>query len=141
MSAEDTTPRTWLTRAELLSPPKLEEKTVTLEGFGDVLVGELTGDARAEITEKLAKSSQDGDVDLRGYQRKLLALGILDGSVEPRVPLLRDADVSALMSSLGGGKVRDLVEAIESLSGMTAKAVEDAKGNSESTASAGGGSA
>lgn len=141
MSAEDTTPRTWLTRAELLSPPKLEEKTVTLDGFGDVLVGELTGDARAEITEKLAKSSQDGEVDLRGYQRKLLAKGILDPTVEPRVPLLKDADVASLMSSLGGGKVRDLVEAIESLSGMTAKAVEDAKGNSEVTASAAGGSA
>lgn len=136
MSAEASVsaPR-FLTRDELLSPPALDEKVVSLGGFGDVLVGELTGDARAEITERLAKSSQDGEVDLRGYQRKLLALGILDPSVTPRVPLLREADVSALMARLGGGKVRDLVEAIEGLSGMNAKAVESAEKNSVKAAS------
>lgn len=130
----------FLTRDELLSPPALDEKVVSLDGFGDVLCGELTGDARAEITERLAKSSQDGEVDLRGYQRKLLALGILDpGSPEgARVPLLRDADVSVLMAKLGGGKVRDLVETVEGLSGMGAKAA-DVKGNSGTTTTSGGG--
>lgn len=129
-SVDDSSPR-FLTRDELLSPPSLDEQVVSLDGFGDVLVGELTGEARAEITERLAKSSQDGEVDLRGYQRKLLALGILDpGSPESaRVPLLREADVSVLMSKLGGGKVRELVETVESLSGMGAKAAEVAAKN------------
>lgn len=142
MSAEapvSTAPR-FLTRAELLSPPALDEKVVSFPGWGDVLCGELSGDDRAAITEKLAKSSQDGEVDLRGYQKKLLALGLLDpeSPEDARVPLLRDADASAFMSKLGGGKVRDLVETIEALSGMSAKAVETAKGNSEAPASAGG---
>jgi hypothetical protein len=128
----------FLTREQLLSPPALEEQVVSFPDFGDVLVGELTGDARAEITERLAKSSQDGEVDLRGYQRKLLALGILDpGSPEgARVPLLKDADVGVLMGKLGGGKVRELVETVEGLSGMGQKAQESAAKNSGSPASA-----
>jgi hypothetical protein len=137
----------FLTREQLLSPPALDEKVVSFPDWGDVLCVELSGDDRAQVTEALAESSQPGPngekakVDLRGYQKTLLQKGIADpGSPEgARVPLLRDSDVASFMQKAGGGKVRDLVDAIEALSGMGVKAVEVASKNSVSPATVVGG--
>lgn len=133
----------FLTREELLSPPALDEEIVELEGFGNVLCLELSGDDRAGISETQAKAYADGVVDIKGYQRRLLALGIGDPSspTDARVPLLSSADVPGLMAKLGGGKIRTLLNTIERLSGMGANAVavvEKEKGDSVAPASAAG---
>lgn len=133
----------FLTREELLSPPALDEEVVELAGFGNVLCLELTGDQRASISETQTKTYQEGKVDIKGYQRKLLALGIGDPTSPPeaRVPLLREGDVSGLMAKLGGGKIRTLLNTIERLSGMGANAVavvEATKGDSVAPASGAG---
>lgn len=135
----------FLTREEILSPPKLEEKVVTFDGWGSVLCGELTGDARAEITEKQARAMREdtGGV-IKGYQKALLREGILDPTSPEtsRTQMLRSADVDGLMKTLGGSRVRELVVTIEQLSGLgfvpvaVEPALETAVKNSEDGPSA-----
>ena len=145
-STESTAPR-FLTRDELLSPPALDERIVTLDGFGDVLCGEMTGEQRGNILSEQAQDTQAGEdgkpgkVDLMSFQRKVLAAGILDPESprEARVPLLRAADVGVLMKKLGGSKVDLLLTAIMELSGMVK--AEAVKGNSPATPSGSDGSA
>lgn len=129
----------FLSRDELLSPPALDEKEVTFEGWGKVLCGELSGDDRAGVTEKQARAMRDGADDvIKGYQKALLSKGVLDPESPEgaRTPLLRDADVTVLMHKLGGSRVRELVATIEQLSGLgfitipQESAVDDAKKDS-----------
>lgn len=133
----------FLTREQLLNPPPLDEEIVSLAGFGDVLCGELSGDQRATINERQTKLYQEGEVNIKGYQHQLLALGLLDPESPEgaRTPLLREGDIPGLMHKLGGSKLRDLIAAIERLSGMGVNAVkvaDETKGNSEAPASAAG---
>lgn len=139
----------YLSRDELLSPPALAEKDVVFEGWGTVLCGELSGDDRAEVTEKQARAMRDGADDvIKGYQKALLSKGVLDATSPEasRTPLLRDADVGVLMHKLGGSRVRELVATIEQLSGLgfipiaQEPAVDAAKKDSEPGLSAAGSS-
>jgi len=125
-----------LTREQLLEAALTarEEKLVRVPGLGPVLVGEISGDERATIVEAQIDAIQNERANVRGYQKKILAYGILD-PVSPegaRVPLFREADVDALMK-LGAAKIRLLVEEIERLSGMGPAALASAEGNSDGT--------
>lgn len=114
-----------------------DELTIDVPGLGKVLVGEISGEERAAIMESQARSLQQEQVDIRGYQKKMLVAGILDPTSpdDARTPLFRDADAEALMK-LGAAKIRHLIEEIEKLSGMGMHAFQRAEGNSATTPSA-----
>lgn len=127
-----------ITREALLDAASTsrDEAEVDVPGLGVVLVGEISGDERARIMEAAARAIQAEQVDIRGYQKQMLAAGILDPSSPKgaRVPLLRHEDIDAVMK-LGAAKIRFLIDEIERLSGMGAHSFASAEKNSAPTPS------
>lgn len=123
----------FLSRDDLLKAATLRaEEIVEIPDLGKVLCGEIGGDDRALLIGKqVSDVQQQREYDRVGYEKRLLRAGILDptSAADARTPLLRPADVDALMK-LGAGKVGLLVQTIERLSGLGPDAVARAEGNS-----------
>ncbi len=115
---------------------KLEEEVVHLDGVGEVLCRELTGEARAKVLAVLAPAASGGSVNFGRYQEMLLQLGLADpdSPADARQPLFDLSDAKKAMG-LGAGKVEALCSTIERLSGLDKRAAERAEGNSATTPS------
>lgn len=120
----------WLNQAGVL---KEEEKYV--DGFGWLLLSEITGDARADIVgrQSVGLLADQRKVDAKDYQRSLILAGVVDPTSPKgdRKPMFRPADMDRVMK-IGGQKIADVVDAIEHLSALGAYQ-GSAEGNSEST--------
>lgn len=126
----------WLAQAG-----RFKEETITVEGLGKLLIVELSGLARAQIQSQQSVGilSDVKRVDAAAYQRAVILAGVADPAspAESRRPMFTAGDMDKVMS-IGGGKIARIVEAIEKLSGLDAKAQETAEGNSGATPSAAG---
>jgi hypothetical protein len=117
-----------------------DEKLVDVPGLGPVLIGEISGTDRADILSTQVDQARANTIDVKGYQRRLLAGSVLDPTSPPeerRGAFSSMAEAASFMR-LGGGKIRHLIDAIEEFSGMQAKpeaAVEAGKDDSSSTLS------
>lgn len=124
----------WLNNAGVL---KEEEKYV--DGLGWLLLSEITGDARAEIVGVQSEGllAEKRKIDAKAYQRALILAGVVDPSSPEgsRLPMFRPADMNRVML-IGGGKIAEIVDAIEKLSAL-GQYTGEAEGNSEGTPNAG----
>lgn len=106
----------WLNQAGVL-----KEEEVEVEGFGLLLISEVTGDVRAEILgdQSVGLLADQRKIDAKVYQRKLILAGVIDPTSPKgdRKPLFRMGDMDRVMK-IGGGKIADVVDAIERLSSL-----------------------
>lgn len=106
----------WLNNAGVL---KEEEHEV--DGFGRLLLSEITGDQRAEIVghQSVGLLAEQRKIDAKAYQRSLLLAGVVDPSTPKgdRKPLFRASDLDRVMK-IGGGKIAEIVDVIEKLSAL-----------------------
>lgn len=120
----------WLNQAGVL---KEEEKFV--DGLGWLLLSEVTGDARADIVgrQSVGLLAENRRIDAKDYQRSLILAGVVDPNSQKgdRKPMFRPADMDRVMR-VGGGKIAEVVDAIEALSALGAYQ-GGAEGNSEAT--------
>lgn len=120
----------WLNNAGVL---KEEEREIA--GLGLLLLSEITGDARAEIVGVQSEGllADRRKIDAKAYQRALILAGVVDPSSPrgARMPMFRPGDLDRVMK-IGGGKIADIVDAIEKLSALGQYAGA-AEGNSEGT--------
>lgn len=128
----------WLAAAGHLS-----EEIVDVPGLGKLLLGEVSGDVRADIAADqaaivLAPEGEPRRYDVRSYQRRLLLHGVLDPESprDARLPLLQPADIDRVMK-IGGSKIATVVSTIERLS-MLGQYAASAEGNSNGTPSSAG---
>ncbi len=103
---------------------KLREEEHEVEGLGLLLLSEVTGEVRAEIMSDqsavlLLPEGQTRKLDQRGYQKKLILAGVVDpeSPAGDRNPLFKAGDLDRVMK-IGGGKVAEVVDRIERLSGL-----------------------
>lgn len=113
----------------------LREKEVDIKDLGVLLISEITGDVRAELIGQQF-SGMIGDVkkfDRKAYERTLIQAGVIDPDSPPggRRPMFRPGDMDRVMR-LGAGKITEIVDAIEELSGLGDHSGA-AEGNSETT--------
>lgn len=124
----------WLNNAGVL---KEEEKEI--DGFGWLLLSEISGDARADIVGVQSEGllAEKRKIDAKAYQRALILAGVVDPTspAGDRKPMFRPSDMDRVMK-IGGAKIADIVDAIEKLSALGQYAGE-AEGNSESTLNGG----
>lgn len=120
----------WLNQAGVLKEEELE-----VEGFGLLLLSEITGDARAEIVghQSVGLLADQRKIDAKAYQRSLILAGVVDPSSPKgdRKPMFRPGDMDRVMK-IGGGKIAEIVDAVEKLSALGAY-TGAAEGNSEAT--------
>lgn len=106
----------WLNQAGVL---KEEEKYV--EGFGLLVLSEITGDQRAEIVghQSVGLLAEERKIDAKAYQRSLILAGVVDPATPPgdRKPMFRPTDMDRVMK-IGGGKIAEVVDVIEKLSAL-----------------------
>jgi hypothetical protein len=132
----------FVTRDEWLAQAgKFSEKTITVAGLGKLLLVELSGLARAQIqAQQSAGLLADAKrVDVAAYQRAVLLGGVADPSSPEgaRRPLFQAGDMDRVMG-IGGGKLAEVVDEIEKLSGLDVGATKRAEENSDGTPSAAG---
>lgn len=130
--------KTFATREDFLAAVgKLAEEEVFVEGVGWLLCSEITGDARADIVGKSATSLNNGNLDVKSYQRALLLAGLVDPSSPKgeRRPLFRPGDIDRVML-VGGRQILAAIDVIEKLSAM-GRYQDAAEGNSVDTPSDG----
>lgn len=98
---------------------KLAEETLFVEGLGNLLLREVSAGDRADMLSKSLQALQREQVDVKGYQRALLLVGVVDPASPPddRQPLFKPADMDAVMR-VGGKKLLPVVDVIERLSLM-----------------------
>lgn len=120
----------WLNQAGVL-----KEEEVDVEGFGRLLLSEITGDARAEIVghQSVGLLADQRKIDAKAYQRSLILAGVVDPTSPKgdRKPMFRPSDLDRVMK-VGGGKIAEIVDAIEKLSAL-GQYTGAAEGNSETT--------
>lgn len=128
----------WLNQAGVL-----REEELHVEGLGWLLLSEISGDARADIVgrQSVGLLAESRRIDAKDYQRSLILAGVVDPSSPKgdRRPMFRPGDMDKVMR-VGGGKIADVVDAIEKLSALGAYQGA-AEGNSESTPNGAGTSA
>ncbi len=126
MNADDLAPtKKFASRDDWLNAVgKLREEEHEVEGLGLLLLSEVTGEVRAEIMSDqsavlLLPEGQTRKLDQRGYQKKLILAGVVDPESPPgdRNPLFKAGDLDRVMK-IGGGKVAEVVDRIERLSGL-----------------------
>lgn len=117
----------------------LKEEELHVEGLGTLLLSEIPGDVRADIVadQSVGLLADQKKIDAKKYQRTLLQHGVVDPNspVGARTSLFRPGDMDRVMK-LGGGKIAEVVDAIEKLSGLGQYAGA-AEGNSESSQNGG----
>jgi hypothetical protein len=120
----------WLNQAGIL---KEEEHYV--DGFGYLLLSEVTGDVRADIVSSQSQGllADKKSIDAKQYQRQLIMAGVVDPSSPEgaRLPMFRPGDMDRVMK-LGGSKIAEIVDVIEKLSSL-GQYGGAAEGNSEIT--------
>lgn len=106
---------------------KLAEREVDADGV-TYIVRELTGLERAAVIGLQAQARINGKVDLEGFTKELLRLGVVDPTSPEgaREPAFTDADMDTVMRN-GAGFLEKLTEAIEDLSGLGVDAKQAAK--------------
>lgn len=113
----------------------LKEEELHVEGLGTLLLSEITGDVRADIVadQSVGLLADQKKIDAKKYQRTLLQHGVVDPGSPPgaRTSLFRPGDIDRAMK-LGGGKIAEIVDKIEQLSGLGQYAGA-AEGNSENS--------
>lgn len=113
----------------------LKEEVHYVEGLGKLLLSEIAGDVRAEIVaeQSVGLLADKKKIDAKQYQRTLLLNGVVDPNspVGARASLFRPGDLDRVMK-LGGGKIAEIVDHIEKLSGL-GQYSGAAEGNSESS--------
>lgn len=113
----------------------LKEEEHTVEGLGTLLLSEIAGDVRADIVaaQSVGLLADQKKIDAKAYQRTLLQHGVVDPSSPQgaRTSLFRPGDMDRVMK-LGGGKIAEIVDKIEKLSGLGQYAGA-AEGNSETS--------
>ncbi len=123
----------WLAQAG-----KFKERTIHVDGLGEVLLMEISGAARAAIQSQQSAGllSDVKRVDAAAYQRALILAGVADPASPEgaRRPLFTAGDMDRVMG-VGASKIEVIVTALEELSGLGAEAVKSAEGNSEKTPS------
>lgn len=135
----------YATREDWLScAGKLNEEERTITGLGEMLLGEIGADVRAEImTEQqsiaLFAEGAAKKIDRKWYEKKLLLAGVLDPNspAGARTPLFRQGDLDSVMR-IGGAKIAEVVDAIERLS-LMGRYMPSAEGNSNGSPNSAGG--
>lgn len=121
---------------------KFAEETFHVDGIGNLLLSEISGEARADILGSMASALQSdpttgekGKLDTNGYQRRLLLAGVVDANSPEgdRKPLFKAGDLDRVMK-VGGAKIQTVCGAIERLSKM-GRWQTSAEENSEATPS------
>lgn len=122
------TPKKYGGRNEILSRSgKLAEVDIDIDGV-TYIVRELTGLEYAKMIALHAKARMHNDVAIEAYQRNMLLAGVVDPESPEgaREPAFVQADMDAVMEC-GAGFLEPLIEGIEELSGLSAKAKEIAE--------------
>lgn len=113
----------------------LKEEEHTIEGLGKLLLSEIAGDVRADIVaaQSVGLLADKKSIDAKAYQRTLLQNGVVDSTspVGARTSLFRPGDMDRVMK-LGGGKIAEVIDHIERLSGL-GQYSGVAEGNSETS--------
>jgi hypothetical protein len=136
-SAEAVAPGTkFVSRDEWLNlAGHLREEEHTVDGLGTLLLSEIAGDVRADIVaaQSVGLLADQKKIDAKAYQRTLLQHGVVDPNSPPgaRTSLFRPGDIDRAMK-LGGGKIAEVIDHIENLSGLGQYAGA-AEGNSETS--------
>lgn len=117
---------------------KLQEAWLDIEGFGKVLVSEITAEARAQIMtiQSTGLLTEVGkSIDHLRHQKTLLGAGVIDpASPETaRQPLFQASDLDKVMK-MGASKIASIIDKIEELSKLGRYAAS-AEGNSATTPS------
>ena len=124
----------------LAAAGKYAEEEYDAPGIGLLLLSEIGGDARAEILGNMAmalqpdpETKEKGTLDTKGYQRGLLAAGVVDPNSPPgaRTPLFSRGDLDQVMK-VGGAVVAGIADVIERLS-LMGRYQPSAEGNSANT--------
>jgi hypothetical protein len=117
----------------------LKEEIHYVEGLGRLLLSEIAGDVRADIVaqQSVGLLADQKKIDAKLYQRTLLLNGVVDPSSPQgaRASLFRPGDLDRVMK-LGGGKIAEVVDHIEKLSGL-GQYSGAAEGNSETSQNGG----
>lgn len=120
---------------------KFKEEEIEVDGLGKVLLMEISGTVRAQIQSQQSRGllADARSVDAVSYQRALLLAGVADpkSPEDARTPLFQKGDMDRVMG-IGGGKIQQIVDVLEKLSGLGAGAVASAEENSGPTPSAAG---
>lgn len=115
-----------LSRTAILAAEDLDRKVVTVpEWGGEVIVQELTGDARDEFDKFLMQCRQEDGIDTRGIKAKLVSLSVVD---EDGNPIFTEADVQAL-GRKSAAALKRVADEAQRLSGLGDDAVEEAAKN------------
>jgi len=113
-----------LKREDILSKTKLRQEPVTVEEWGgDIIVSEMTGDARDEWEQILRKKDKSGNVV--SARAKLIVFTVVD---EKGVRLFTEADIPAI-GKLSSEALEKICLVALRLNGLSAEAVDEAKKN------------